>query len=172
MSRGRGAENGMPLCFTVLVKGTGRGQALCPRASDGHTCAWRAEEVALPGQWKGRAWHQVRGHVPTRATPICFILSHFLQGGQDQLLLSACPAPGCCLPCFSPQVYELLLFTAVEADWTCSGWKVWISQAIGFCPEIPKLSPERARKASLLGLSICLSFSWLVTVVSNPIPER
>lgn len=41
---------------------------------------------------------------------------------------------------------------------------------IAFCPEMPKLTPGRGRKAYLLGLSICLSFSWLVTVVSNPVP--
>lgn len=157
-------KNGVPLCFTGLVKGTASSQALCPSASEGH--------VRVPGKPKG--WH-------------------FQEGGKEEpgTKQTSCHSEGTCahwshtlvIICFVfPPILLLnvisLMFSPALCDciaYSCGSWlRLFRGEdlyfpGITFCPEIPKLTPGSARKASLLGLCICLSSSWLVTVISNPI---
>lgn len=127
-------RNGIPLCFTVPIKGTGSSQARCPRASEGHVCAQQAEGVALPGGWKCLASREgACAHQSYTLLLVYFILSRFLQGAQDQLPSPTRSVPGCCLPCF-------LLGLQACIAYSCGSWldlfrvKGLDFTGIRFCP--------------------------------------
>jgi len=91
---------------------------------------------------------------------IYFILSCFLQG-PPMLLLDVVSL-----------IFSLGLGACIA--YNCGSWLGLVRMeglyftGITFCPEMPKLTPGRARKASLLRLSICLSFpgllQWFLTL--------
>lgn len=91
--------------------------------------------MTLPGQWKGRAWHQVNclpstgsyAHCSYTLMLIYFILSHF-----RRLRTSTCHPPTLLLDVISlifSLFYEHMLLTTAGAGGTYSGWKICISQA-------------------------------------------
>lgn len=175
MSRGRAAETVSPLCFTVFAKGSRSSQATHPKASLVSLCL---------GSWRDDTSRAVEGkslapsELPALHRVLCPLQLHShahllhsqpLQEAQDQHLPPTHSAPGCHFPHFLPVLWAYVTYNC-RSWWDLFRMEDLYFTGITSSPEMPKRTPWRDRKSSFLGLSMCFSFSWLVTVVPDPIP--